>query len=574
MAEEIPTATDHLNKLYASLTERYIGGLSNTSTAKFDKFYEYFSELLKINDVYAVAAASRPTNLQIRLTQGKQTTKHTQLGLGFLVASNATQANALSDSALVSVEKLLNEGRAGYDAVGIIVMYEGSLHFTRVIERHGSTLGARLQSHFPGLTVKALPAAVLSAATPVTSAATPASPTGAAAAAGNIEDMVDSLHQDLAAAGFRFDLGMLHRFCASLTTKRFAILTGLSGSGKTKLAEALALWLAVAPDRQCKVVAVGADWTSNQHVVGYPDALNGTAYESTPILTFIMDAAAPENASKPYFLVLDEMNLSHVERYFADFLSAIERNGQIELYAGQARPPVPAQLALPKNLFIVGTVNVDETTYMFSPKVLDRANVLEFRVNAADMSAVIESPPSADLDTIKSAGAPFADAFMAAQSAPSGLSPNQIVTARTDILKCFRIMEAARLQFGYRTASEILRFVDHHRRLAHGAWAVEDAVDAQVFQKVLPKLHGPRSSMEPLIWGLAYFAFHDIADADLDTKIIGPMLSRDPSLDPLALGNDGERLMEEDDARLPLAFGKLCRMAAKVKEGFVSFTEA
>ena len=70
------------------------------------------------------------------------------------------------------------------------------------------------------------------------------------------------------------------------------------------------------------------------------------------------------------------MNLSHVERYFADFLSAIESGEKIPLYGEE-------ELTLPSNLFIIGTVNVDETTYMFSPKVLDRANVIEFETYSA-----------------------------------------------------------------------------------------------------------------------------------------------------------------------------------------------
>ena len=71
------------------------------------------------------------------------------------------------------------------------------------------------------------------------------------------------------------------------------------------------------------------------------------------------------------------MNLSHVERYFADFLSAIESYEEIPLYGNNE------SLNLPDNLFTIGTVNVDETTYMFSPKVLDRANTIEFETLTA-----------------------------------------------------------------------------------------------------------------------------------------------------------------------------------------------
>ncbi|MBK8648590.1 MAG: hypothetical protein IPN16_19005 [Gemmatimonadetes bacterium] len=70
------------------------------------------------------------------------------------------------------------------------------------------------------------------------------------------------------------------------------------------------------------VVPVGADWTGSENVVGYPDGLDPTRYVSTAALDLIL--SAKENERAPHFLVLDEMNLSHVERYFADVLSAIE----------------------------------------------------------------------------------------------------------------------------------------------------------------------------------------------------------------------------------------------------------
>lgn len=93
------------------------------------------------------------------------------------------------------------------------------------------------------------------------------------------------------------------------------------------------------------------------------------AYVTKPALELILHAA--KHRDVPHFLILDEMNLSHVERYFADLLSATESNEGIPLYEGDARTSggqeIPCKLKLPENLFIIGTVNVDETTYLFSP---------------------------------------------------------------------------------------------------------------------------------------------------------------------------------------------------------------
>ena len=121
-----------------------------------------------------------------------------------------------------------------------------------------------------------------------------------------------------------------------------------------------------------KIIPVGANWTENRHIVGYYNVITNE-YQDTPAYQLIEQA---NESNEPHFLILDEMNLSHVERYFADFLSAIESGEKIPLYGEE-------ELTLPSNLFIIGTVNVDETTYMFSPKVLDRANVIEFETYSA-----------------------------------------------------------------------------------------------------------------------------------------------------------------------------------------------
>ncbi len=142
------------------------------------------------------------------------------------------------------------------------------------------------------------------------------------------------------------------------------------------------------------LVPVGADWTDNRNVLGFVNHLKNDedgkpTFQSTPVLDLVLRACA--DSAHPYFLILDEMNLSHVERYFSDFLSAMESGKAIPVHTEgcelrtSSGLRIPQAVAIPPNLFVVGTVNVDETTYMFSPKVLDRANVLEFRVEEEDL---------------------------------------------------------------------------------------------------------------------------------------------------------------------------------------------
>lgn len=141
----------------------------------------------------------------------------------------------------------------------------------------------------------------------------------------NIDFSIDEFENSLNEAGLIFSKKLLTRFAASLVTKPFVLLTGLSGSGKTKLAQAFAQWICETEKQYC-IVPVGADWTNREPLLGYVNALENTGYilPENGALELIIEANKKENENKPYFLILDEMNLSHVERYFADFLSVME----------------------------------------------------------------------------------------------------------------------------------------------------------------------------------------------------------------------------------------------------------
>ncbi|MCB1587035.1 MAG: hypothetical protein KDI52_12180, partial [Xanthomonadales bacterium] len=166
-------------------------------------------------------------------------------------------------------------------------------------------------------------------------------------------------------------------------------------------------------DSQYLIVPVGADWTNREPLLGYPNALKPEEYvrPDSGVLDLIIQAN--NHPDLPHFLILDEMNLSHVERYFADFLSVMESNEEIPLYAeGTEQNGVPARLKVPSNLFIIGTVNIDETTNMFSPKVLDRANTIEFRVTQDEMKEFLGNIRGINMDALTGKGAGMAKSFL------------------------------------------------------------------------------------------------------------------------------------------------------------------
>ena len=333
-----------------------------------------------------------------------------------------------------------------------------------------------------------------------------------------------ALENAFSEAGLLLDPVAIRRFSVSLLSKKFCILTGLAGSGKTKIAEAFAMWLCASP-AQYRIVAVGADWTSNENLLGYADALQTGVYRPPVNGALELILRAHADTTNPYFLILDEMNLSHVERYFADFLSAMESsNAPLSLHGvaaglqaggvgGAGGVDVPSSVALRNNLFIIGTVNVDETTYMFSPKVLDRANVIEFRATAAQMGAFLDDPVGIDLDGLASQGVGFAAAFVARAQADADISALVDTQGaavgprlRADLLEVFDALASVGAEFGFRTAKEIARFMVLHKELSGADWQYKDALDAQVVQKLMPKLHGSARKLDAVLKALDTFA--------------------------------------------------------------------
>ena len=158
--------------------------------------------------------------------------------------------------------------------------------------------------------------------------------------------------------------------------RHFAILTGISGSGKTLLARKYGKALTGGKPYFCEI-PVQPGWTDPSFLLGYPNPLKGDSYERTRFLELLLNAIGKPNI--PHAAILDEMNLSHPEQYLAPVLSAMETGNELELHGREDDfDGVPRFISYPKNLVLIGTVNMDETTMGLSDKVLDRAFTLEF----------------------------------------------------------------------------------------------------------------------------------------------------------------------------------------------------
>lgn len=315
--------------------------------------------------------------------------------------------------------------------------------------------------------------------------------------------------------GLLYTDSLVKRFAFSLMSKRFLILSGLAGSGKTQLALAFASALVKNKDEQMCVVSVGADWTNREPLLGFPNALQPGKYvkPESGVLDLLIEANRPENADKPFFLILDEMNMSYVERYFADFLSAMESKEPISLWSIDETKDenaevdgVPQKVALPKNLFIIGTINVDETTYMFSPKVLDRANVIEFKISPKEMADFLKDMKEIDRESINGKAAGMGASFVQIASSKE-LAKN--IDAVSTLQNFFNELKGVNAEFGYRSATEIFRFICQAKGNDDATPKLTDAeiLDAAIVQKLLPKLHGSRKKLEPVLsqlWKLCF----------------------------------------------------------------------
>ena len=314
--------------------------------------------------------------------------------------------------------------------------------------------------------------------------------------------------------GLLYSPSLIKRFAFSLMAKRFLILSGLAGSGKTQLALTFAQAIVEDKEKQMCVVCVGADWTNREPLLGYPNALKSGEYvkPENGVLDLLIEANKPQNANKPFFLILDEMNMSYVERYFADFLSAMESHEAIALWkecnngSESCECNVPERIELPDNLFIIGTINVDETTYMFSPKVLDRANVIEFKISIDEMDKFLDGIGKIDCSSVSSKAAEMGADFVRLANCKEFENEQ----ATTDTLKAFFTeLKSVNAEFGYRSATEIFRFISQAHKNDDTAekMSKEEVLDAAILQKLLPKLHGSRKKLEPALKGLWKLCF-------------------------------------------------------------------
>ena len=338
-------------------------------------------------------------------------------------------------------------------------------------------------------------------------------------------------------------------YLSALRTKPFMLLAGISGTGKSRIVRKLAQatvskeiqqkynekftsenfdeekWELHRPEN-FELIQVKPNWHNSMDVIGYLSNMNGAHYEFTPFVKFIVKAWC--NPTIPFFLCLDEMNLAPVEEYFAEFLSAIESRGfdkgeymtdpiikpfdefgngvsvsMINSLNDSLKEAMGSDvenhlrtkgLTLPPNLIVIGTVNMDETTFSFSRKVLDRAMSIE--MNEVNYDSFLNDATD---DELKAIVEEFGEEL-------NKLLVNRYIHAKevvvdldkaTDVIKYLEtinnLLEGTPFKLGYRAANEALIYLQS--TIDFGMDNFAQAMDNFTLMKILSRIEGDESKL-------------------------------------------------------------------------------
>jgi len=299
------------------------------------------------------------------------------------------------------------------------------------------------------------------------------------------KELLDHIITYIDSKGFTFSEDLIKNLYISLKTKPFVILSGISGIGKT----ALTKLFAEAIGARYTLISVKPDWNDDTDLFGYYNPLS-KEYVKTEFLNFLLEAS--DNKNRIYVVCLDEMNLSHVEYYFAKFLSAMEtKDKRINLH-NIDNLKIEKNVYIPPNFFLIGTVNMDETTQSFSPKVLDRANSIEITF---ETDKIVEVSNSYDYERNISLS------MNKFRSFKTTIDYEEEKRVREDLREIYSLIKCENLKFGFRTIKEVLGYIAN----AKGIFDSNKAFDVQIRQKILPKFSGSGVDLEHTLKNLKSF---------------------------------------------------------------------
>ena len=377
-------------------------------------------------------------------------------------------------------------------------------------------------------------------------------------------------------------------YITAIKSKPFLLLAGISGTGKSRIVRELAraCWEEGSEEykaqkpKNFEMIQVKPNWHDSSELIGYVSRIDGEKFVVGPFLKFI--AKAIQNPDVPYFLCLDEMNLAPVEQYFAEYLSVIESrkwdNGEIVtdpiidyeptdaykslidqlFYDDETRKKYLTKengerLRIPQNLIVVGTVNMDETTFSFSRKVLDRAMTIE--MNEVDLGGGLDNR----YERIGKLGA--AELIGNAVEGVDVYAGNkEVCDIAINYLKAVNEkLEGTPFKVAYRTRNEFLLYVVNnlpYNKDENGADVPQEVVIAHALDeitnmKILSRIEG-------------------------DTEKIGNILNDlsetiKEQLNSISSGKEYSGTKEKEGTEYSVSLAKLKEMKLRLKSGYTSF---
>lgn len=309
------------------------------------------------------------------------------------------------------------------------------------------------------------------------------------------QSIINHVSSYIQSKGFFYEKKDLINFFLSLKTKPFVILSGISGTGKTKIVQWFAESLGATEENgQFTLIPVRPDWSDSSDLLGYVN-LQGE-FQERPLIKVL--EAADANPNRPYFVVLDEMNLARVEYYFSDFLSVIEsrkwKDRKIVTSPVLPESITNKHITIPSNVYIIGTVNMDETTHPLSKKVLDRANTIEFNtvnldyfnflMDVEEKEAEVASNRSLETEYLH-----LKECFKENEDLVRNIS--------TILIEINKMLESVGAQVGYRIRDEICFYMAYNEQ--GKLLSFDEALDYQIYQKILPRLAGSDGRTEEVL---------------------------------------------------------------------------
>ncbi|GAB6474490.1 hypothetical protein bcgnr5373_58080 [Bacillus cereus] len=309
------------------------------------------------------------------------------------------------------------------------------------------------------------------------------------------QSIIDHVSSYIQSKGFFYEKKDLINFFLSLKTKPFVILSGISGTGKTKIVQWFAESLGATEENgQFTLIPVRPDWSDSSDLLGYVN-LQGE-FQERPLIKVLENADA--NPNRPYFVVLDEMNLARVEYYFSDFLSVIEsrkwKDGKIVTSPVLPESITNKHITIPSNVYIIGTVNMDETTHPLSKKVLDRANTIEFNTVNLDYFNFLMDVEEKEAEIVSDSS--LATKYLHLKECFKE-NEDLVRNISTILIEINKTLESVGAQVGYRIRDEICFYMAYNEQ--GKLLSFDEALDYQIYQKILPRLAGSDGRTEEVL---------------------------------------------------------------------------